>query len=168
MCGPCPSLALPRRTLLPRHSHTDAHDCVHTSPCILWRTHTWHASTRVHTTTSTPAAHPQHLTCSSPTRRRRAVAASAPPQHARHRRPSASWSTRSGEQACGQRRGHRELSCCPEAGRGVSGCVARAHMHVRSISIPRSTSPHAAASAQPHRLARLLAHIPMHTSGKNM
>ena len=34
MCGPCPSLALPRRTLLPRHSHTDAHDCVHTSPCI--------------------------------------------------------------------------------------------------------------------------------------
>ena len=29
MCGPSPSLALPRRTLLPRHSHTDAHDCEH-------------------------------------------------------------------------------------------------------------------------------------------
>ena len=32
-------------------------------------------------------------------------------------------------------------------------------MHVRPISIPRSTSPHAAASAQQHRRARLRAHI---------
>ena len=30
-------------------------------------------------------------------------------------------------------------------------------MHVRPISIPRSTSPHAAAQAQPHRRARLRA-----------
>ena len=36
-------------------------------------------------------------------------------------------------------------------------------MHVRPISIPRSTSPHAAASAKPHRRARLRAHISMHT-----
>ena len=40
MCGPSPSLALPRRTLLPRHSNTDTHDCVHTSTCILWRKQT--------------------------------------------------------------------------------------------------------------------------------
>ncbi len=49
MCGPSPSLALPRRTLLPRHSNTDAHDCVHTSPCIPWCAQTWHAGTRAHT-----------------------------------------------------------------------------------------------------------------------
>ncbi len=35
---------------------TDAHDCVHTSPCILWRPHTWHAGTRAPTATPTPAA----------------------------------------------------------------------------------------------------------------
>ncbi len=110
MCGPSPSLALPRRTLLPRHSHTDAHDCVHTSPCIPWRPHTWHAGTRAHTATPTPAPRPRHLPRSLPPRRRRAVAASAPPQHARQRRHSASWCARSGEQACGQRRGHSDKS----------------------------------------------------------
>ena len=110
MCGPSPSLALPRRTLLPRHSNTDAHDCVHTSPCIPWRAHTWHAGTRAHTATPTPAARPRHLPCSSPRCRRRAVAASAPPQHARKRRHSASWCSRTGEQACGQRRGHSDKS----------------------------------------------------------
>jgi hypothetical protein len=36
-------------------------------------------------------------------------------------------------------------------------------MHVRPISIPRSTSPHAAAQAQQHRRARLRTHISMHT-----
>jgi hypothetical protein len=46
----------PPSTLLPRHSNTAAHDCVHTSPCIPWRTHTWHAGTRAHTATPTPAA----------------------------------------------------------------------------------------------------------------
>ena len=39
-------------------------------------------------------------------------------------------------------------------------------MHVRPISIPRSTSPHAAASAQQHRRARLRAHISMHTMAR--
>ena len=96
--------------LLPWHSHTDAHDCVHTSPCIPWRAHTWHAGTRAHTATPTPAARPRHLPCPSPPRRRRAVAASAPPQHARIWRHSASWCARTGEQACGQRRGHSDKS----------------------------------------------------------
>ena len=100
MCGPSPSLVLPRRTLLPRHSHTDAHDCVHTSPCTLWRADTWHAGTRA------PAA----PTLSLAARRRRAVAASAPPQHALQRRLGASWCSRPGEQACGQRRGHSDKS----------------------------------------------------------
>ncbi len=107
---PSPSLALPRRKLLPRHSNTDAHDCVHTSPCILWHAQTWHAGTRAHTATPTPAARPRHLPRPLPRRRRRAVAASAPPQHARPRRHSASWSSRPGEQACGQRRGHSDKS----------------------------------------------------------
>jgi hypothetical protein len=110
MCGPSPSLSLPRRTLLPRHNHTDAHDCVHTSPCIPWRPQTWHADTRAHTATPTPAARPRHLPRPSPPRRRRAVAASAPRQHARSRRLSASWCARPGEQACGQRRGHSDKS----------------------------------------------------------
>ncbi len=110
MCGPSPSLALPRRTLLPRHSNTDAHDCVHTSPCIPWRAHTWHAGTRAHSAMPTPAARPRHLPRPSPRRRRRAVAASVPPQHARARRHSASSSSRAGEQACGQRRGHSDKS----------------------------------------------------------
>ena len=52
----------------------------------------------------------------------------------------------------------RERCRCPEAGRGVSGCVARARMQVRPISIPRSPARHAAASAQPHRRARMRAH----------
>ena len=39
-------------------------------------------------------------------------------------------------------------------------------MHVRPISIPRSTSPHDAAQAQPHRRARLRAHISMHTMAR--
>ena len=39
-------------------------------------------------------------------------------------------------------------------------------MYVRPISIPRSTSPHAAASAQQHRCARLRAHISMHTMAR--
>ena len=86
--------------LLPRHSNTDAHDCVHTSPCIPWRAHTWHAGTRA------PAA----PTLSLAARRRRAVAASAPPQHALQRRLGASWCSRPGEQACGQRRGHSDKS----------------------------------------------------------
>ena len=45
--------------LLPRHGNTDAHDCVHTSPCIAWRADTWHAGTRAHTyadASGTPAA----------------------------------------------------------------------------------------------------------------
>ena len=109
ICCPSPSLVLPR-TLLPRHSNTDAHDCVHTSPCRLWRAQTWHAGTRVHSATPTPAAHPRHLPRPSPPRRRRAVPASAPPQHALERRLGASWSSRSGEQACGQGRGHSDKS----------------------------------------------------------
>jgi hypothetical protein len=36
----------PHRTLLPRQSHTDSHDCVLTSPCILWLAQTWRAGTR--------------------------------------------------------------------------------------------------------------------------
>jgi hypothetical protein len=56
MYGPSPSLALPCSTLLPRHSNTDSHDCVHTSPWIPGRPHTWHADTRAHTATPTPAA----------------------------------------------------------------------------------------------------------------
>jgi hypothetical protein len=100
MCGP--SLVLPR-TLLPRHSHTDAHDGVHTSPCILWRAQTWHAGTRAHTATPTPAARPRHLPCSSPRCRRRAVAASAPPQHARDRRQGASWSPPCSSPRCRRR-----------------------------------------------------------------
>jgi hypothetical protein len=35
---------LPHRSLLPQQIHTRAHDCVHTSPCILWCAQTWHAS----------------------------------------------------------------------------------------------------------------------------
>ncbi len=105
MCVPSPSLALPRRTLLPRHSNTDAHDCVHTSPCILWRAHTWHAGTRAHTATPTPAARPRHLPGPSPPNWHRAVAASAPPQHARTRRLCASWCPRTGETAAGGRMG---------------------------------------------------------------
>ena len=95
---------------MPRHSNTDAHDCVHTSPCIPWRAQTWHAGTRAHSAMPTPAARPRHLQCSSPRCWRRAVAASAPPQHARNRRLGASWCSRSGEQACGQRRGHSDKS----------------------------------------------------------
>ena len=82
--------------LLPRHGNTDAHDCVHTSPCRLWRAQTWHAGTRARNVTPTPAARPRHLQCSSPPRRRRAVAASAPPQHTRTLRFGASWFFRRG------------------------------------------------------------------------
>ena len=53
---------------------------------------------------------PRHLPRPLPQRRRRAVAASAPPQHARARRLRASWCSRTGEQACGQRRGHSDKS----------------------------------------------------------
>jgi hypothetical protein len=122
MCGPSLSLALwsygyghgalpaviparrglPHRTLLPRQIHTHAHDFVHTSPCTLWRAQTWH--------TSVPAR-PLHLHCPSPRRRRRGPAASAPPQGACARRLCASWCPRTGEQACGQRRGHSDQSC---------------------------------------------------------
>ena len=59
----------------------------------------------------------------------------------------------------------RERCRCPEAGRGVSGCVSRACMHLLPISIPRSTS-HAAAPAQQHRRARLRAHISMQTMAR--
>jgi hypothetical protein len=105
-----PRSTSPHAQRLPRHSNTDALDCVHTSPCIPWRAHTWHAGTRAHTATPTPAPRPRHLPRPLPQRRRRAVAASAPPQHARQRRQSASWCPRPGEQACGQRRGHSDKS----------------------------------------------------------
>ena len=55
-----------------------------------------------------PRRRPRHLPPPSPPRRRRAVAASAPPQHARTRRLGASWCSRTGEQACGQRRGNSD------------------------------------------------------------
>ena len=50
---------------MPRHSNTDAHDCVHTSPCIPWRTHTWHAGTRARNATRTPAAPTASLAATS-------------------------------------------------------------------------------------------------------
>ena len=45
-----------------------------------------------------------------PKDKRRAPAASAPPQHALKRRLRASWCSRTGDQACGQRRGHSDKS----------------------------------------------------------
>jgi hypothetical protein len=131
LCGPSPSLALPRRTLLPRHSHTDAHDCVHTSPCILWRAQTWHAGTRAHTATPTPASRPRHLPSSSPPRRRRAVAASAPQQHARTRRLRASWFSSTGEQACGQRRGQSDKSGLGRRRRSLAQVTLHSDTHQR-------------------------------------
>ena len=96
----CPGTATQTRTIASTHLHTYYGGA--------WRAQTWHAGTRAHTATPTPAARPRHLPVPSPPRRRRAPAASAPPQHARERRQSASWSTRPGEQACGQRRGHSD------------------------------------------------------------
>ena len=94
----CPGTATQTRTIVCTHLHA------------IWRPHTWHAGTRSHSAMPTPAARPRHLHCSSPPHWHRAVAASAPPQHARTRRQSASWCARTGEQACGQRRGHSDKS----------------------------------------------------------
>ena len=119
---------LPHRTLLPRQTHTHTHDCVHTSPCILRCAQTWHPcilqqvvawapSRALHPKLGSKApsrpnihvpARPRHLHCPSPRRRRRGPAASAPPQGARARRLCASWCPRTGEQGCGQRRGHSD------------------------------------------------------------
>jgi hypothetical protein len=87
-----------------RHRRTR---CVHTPPCIPWCARTdndvfavlsWHTSTRAHrhADVSCTRAHPRHLPRPSPRRRRRPLAASAPPQGALQWKPSASWSSRSG------------------------------------------------------------------------
>ncbi len=117
----CPGTATQTRTIACTHLHTyyGAHK------------HGMQALAR-----ATPRGRPRHLHCSSPRCWRRAVAASAPPQHARSRRHSASWSSRAGEQACGQRRGHSDKSGLgrrrrsPAQGTLHSGhAPAQAHCH---------------------------------------
>ena len=89
-----------------RHTQTRTIACTHLHAYYGAHKHGMHALSR----TPTPALRPRHLPRPSPLRRRRAVAASAPPQHARTWRQRASWFLRTGEQACGQRRGHSDKS----------------------------------------------------------
>ena len=104
--APCtPSLYLAARCCPGTATQTRTIACTHLHAFYGAHKHGMQALAR-----ATPRGRPRHLPCSSPPRRRRAVAASAPPQHARTRRQSASWCTRTGEQACGQRRGHSDKS----------------------------------------------------------
>ena len=78
-----------------RHAYHGAHEQI---MMCLFAVLSWHTSTRAHrhADVSGTRAHPRHLPRPSPLRRRRPLAASAPPQGAPQWKPSASWSSRSG------------------------------------------------------------------------